>query len=364
MRAAVIGCGFQGSLHVECLQALEDVEVVAVCDTDASRLDGVRTAHGVANGYADYRDLLERHDLDLVTVCTMPVHHMRMTVDAFATGAHVLCEKPLALDAAEGREMLRAAAAADRMLGIGFNMRFTPNARIIKHHIDAGVLGRPRYTHAWAKASQIPWWGEHYRKELSGGGALAATAVHFLDLALWFAGFPRPLTASASEARLFPTKRGPTAPDSASAGRYNVDDLLSAHLRFEDGFWMTLQGSWIDNIPSHADGSPSWDYSLDAVGDSAQAVFDPPSIRGERDGEIIELLPPGTVSDVAFPPSVAALIAQTVDAIRTGREAPVTGEQALVTQVITDAIYQSAATGAEVAIDPAALEWARHETAQ
>ena len=357
MKVGVIGCGFQGSLHVECLRALEDVEVVAVCDTDSSRLDEVGSAHQVAHRHTDYREMLERNDLDLVTVCTMPVHHMRMTVDAFATGAHVLCEKPLALDAAEGREMLRAAAAADRMLGIGFNMRFTPNAQVIKHQIDSGVLGRPLYTHAWAKASQIPWWGEHYRKELSGGGALAATAVHFLDLALWFAGFPKPVSASASAAQVFPAKRGPTAPDAATSVRYNVDDLLSAHLRFEDGYWMTLQGSWIDNIPSHADGSPSWDYSLDAIGEAAQAVFDPPSIRGERDGEIIELLPPETVSDVSFPPSVAALIADTVDAIRTGREAPVTGEQALVTQVITDAVYESASTGAEVAIAPSELEW-------
>ena len=359
MKVGVIGCGFQGSLHVECLRAVEDVEVVAVCDTDPSRLDEVGSAHGVAHRYADYRDLLERHDLDLVTVCTMPSHHMRMTVDAFATGAHVLCEKPLALDAAEGREMLRAASAAGRMLGIGFNMRFTPNAQIIKRHIDAGVLGRPVYTHAWAKASQIPWWGEHYRKELSGGGALAATAVHFLDLALWFAGFPRPLTASAGAAQLFPTKRGSTAPGEAQAARYNVDDLLSAHLRFEDGFWMTLQGSWIDNIPSHADGSPSWDYSLDAIGENAQAAFDPPSVRGERDGEIVDLLPPDTESDVSFPPSVAALISATVDAIRTGREAPVTGEQALVTQMITDAIYESASIGAEVSIDPSEFEWQR-----
>ena len=359
MKVGVIGCGFQGSLHVECLQAVEDVEVVAVCDTDTSRLDEVGAAHGIDGRYTNYRDLLEKHELDLVTVCTMPVHHMRMTVDAFATGAHVLCEKPLALDAGEGREMLRAAAAADRLLGIGFNMRFTPNAQIIKRHIESGALGRPLYTHAWAKSSQIPWWGEHYRKELSGGGALAATAVHFLDLALWFAGFPRPLTASASAAQVFPAKRASTAPDAAHAARYNVDDLLSAHLRFEDGFWMTLQGSWIDNIPSHADGSPSWDYSLDAIGESAQAALDPPSIRGEREGEIIELLPPGTVSDVSFPPSVAALIAGTVEAIRAGREAPVTGEQALVTQVITDAIYESASTGAEVTIDPSELSWSR-----
>jgi predicted dehydrogenase len=357
MKVGVIGCGFQGSLHVECLQAVKGVEVVAVCDTDPSRLDEVKSANGVENGYADYREMLDHHDFDLVTICTMPLHHMRMTVDAFSAGAHVLCEKPLALNAEEGRAMLSAASSAERMLAIGFNMRFTPNAQIIKRHVDSGVLGRPIYTHAWAKSSQIPWWGEHYRKEISGGGALAATAVHFLDLALWFAGFPTPTAVSASAAKLFPGRRGSTAPDAERASRYTVDDLISAHLRFEDDFWMTLQGSWIDNVPSYEDGSPSWAYSLDAIGEKAQALFDPPSIRGEQDGEIIELLPPDTENNVEFPPSVAALIAETVDAIRGGREAPVTGEQALVTQVIVDAIYKSASSGTEVTIDASELKW-------
>ena len=91
MKVGVIGCGFQGSLHVECLQAVKGVEVVAVCDTDPLRLDEVKSANGVENGYADYREMLDQHDFDLVTVCTMPLHHMRMTVDAFSAGAHVLC---------------------------------------------------------------------------------------------------------------------------------------------------------------------------------------------------------------------------------------------------------------------------------
>ena len=63
------------------------------------------------------------------------------------------------------------------------------------------------------------------------------------------------------------------------------------------------------------------------------------------------------MNDVSFPPSVATLIARTVEAIRTGGEAPVTGEQALISQVTVDAIYESAAAGAEVAIDPSELDW-------
>lgn len=350
MRVGVIGCGFQGKLHVECLRAIPGVQVVAVADTDAARRDAVARANGVPRQYDDYRELLADGPYDLVTVCTMAVHHAAMTIAALESGAHVLCEKPLAMNAAEGSQMVAAAKRAGRMLAVGFNMRFTPNARAIRSFVDEGRLGRPVYTRAWAKASQVPWWGEHYRKEISSGGALASTAVHFLDLALSFAGFPEPLTASANATRLFPRKRGGTAPSPVVASRFTAEDLVSAHLRFAGGFWMTLEGSWIDNRPSVA-GVPSWDYSLDAVGEAGQVQFDPLTMRGETaTGEIVDLLPPGTPSDVAFPPSVAALIIDVVDAIRTGRNPMVTGEQALIVQRVTDAIYASAEAGREVAV--------------
>lgn len=354
MRVAVIGCGFQGRLHVECLQRIPGVEVVAVADTDAGRLAEVADRFGVPGRFSDYRALLDAGPYDLVTICTMPVHHAAMTVAAFEAGAHVLCEKPLALNATEGAAMVAAARRARRTLAVGYNMRFTPNARAITGFIASGKFGAPVFTRAWARASQVPWWGEHYRKEISGGGALAATAVHFLDLALYFAGFPEPLTASANSAHLYPRKRGGTEPSAAAAARFTAEDLISAHLRFANGFWMELDGSWIDNRPS-VDGVPSWDYSLDAIGEQAQVWFDPLAIRTEGPGgAVIESLPVGTKSDVAFPPSVAALIEDVVDAIRTGRAPLVTGDQALVVQRVVDAIYASAAVGREVTVAPSA----------
>ena len=351
MRVGVIGCGFQGSLHVECLRALEDVEVVAVCDTDTSRVDEVRSTHRVAHGYTDYRDLLERHDLDLVTICTMPVHHMRMTVDALASGAHVLCEKPLAMNAAEGLAMVEAARRAGRFLAVGFNMRFMPNSLAIQSFMRGGGFGRPVCTRLSA-IDEIPWWGEHYRREISGGGALAASAVHLLDLALYFAGFPEPVSASASMATMFPTKRGPTAPNAAVAERYDAEDLFSAHVRFAGGFWLSMEGSWIDNLPPPT-GSQPWTYELTAIGEDAQVWFDPLAIRGEApDGSTVDLLPPGTESDVSFPLSVERSIADVVEAVRAGREPTSTGEQALITQRIVDAVYLSATTGCEQPIPP------------
>ena len=166
-----------------------------------------------------------------------------------------------------------------------------------------------------------------------------------------FAGFPEPLTASANQVRLFPHKRGRTAPSELAASRFTAEDLFSAHLRFSGGFWMTIEGSWIDNRPS-LNGVPSWDYSLDAIGDKAQVQFDPLTFRGEdRSGQVIDVRPKDLQSDVSFPPSVKALIADVVDAIRTDREPHTSGAQALQVQRVVDAIYRSAATNREVAVD-------------
>lgn len=352
MKAAVVGAGYQGRLHVEYLSDIEDVEVVAVCDPDVARAEEVARAFGVDHVYPDHRLALDAHDFDLVTVCTMPVLHRQVTVDALGAGAHVLCEKPLAMNAAEGREMLDAARVADRLLTVGFNLRHTRSAQIMKRFVDRGGFGDPVYARAWGKASQIPWWGEHHRRTISSGGALASTAVHLVDLALWLAGNPTPTTASASMRRLFPTKRGSTAPDERAAAAFDAEDLLSAHVRFDNGFWMTVEASWIDNKPSVA-GVPSWDYSVDAIGERAQLQFDPLVMAVEDEhGEIMSAVDPEDVPGVSFPESTAALIRDVVESIRNSRPPVVRAEEALVVQAIVDAIYASAALDREVTVDP------------
>jgi predicted dehydrogenase len=346
MRVGVIGCGFQGRLHLEILSRLPDVEVVAVADIDPLSAGQSAQEYDAPNSYTDYREMLDSERLDLVTICTMPVHHAEMTVAAFDRGAHVLCEKPLAMSTAEGIAMVNAARSADRILAVGFNMRFMPNSLAIESFIRDGGFGRPVYTRVTAN-DVIPWWGEHYRREISGGGALAASAVHLLDLALYFAGFPEPISASASMATLFPKIRGSTAPDSIAAGLYNAEDLFSAHVRFENGFWLTIEGSWIGN-QSSGEGQQPWEYELIAIGEKAQVWFDPLAIRGEaEDGTIVDLLPPDSMSDLSFPLSVERSIVDVVSAVREGRDPCASGEQALVVQRIVDAIYSSASSGSE-----------------
>jgi predicted dehydrogenase len=263
-----------------------------------------------------------------------------MTLDALECGAHVLCEKPFALDASQALEMIVAAERAGRTLSVGFNMRFMDAALAMRRFIDDGQLGRPICGRGWMLAGDVPWWGKHYIKAVSGGGALAATAVHVLDLATWLAGCPKPLTATASAAQVFPRKRGAGAPSAEARDAYDVDDMLFGHVRFEGGFWLTLEGSWVWD-------EPGWNYSLDLVGDAGQARLDPLRFAVERDGAPVDVTG-GAQGGMEFPPSVARELADVVSAIREGREPLVRAREALVVQAITDALYRSAEAGREV----------------
>ena len=340
LRAAIVGCGFQGKLHAEIFAAMDGVEVAAVCDRDEGRARAVATEFGVPGVFGDHRALLDAGAYDLVTVCTMPDTHRAITLDAFECGANVLCEKPFALDATQGLEMIAAAERAGRLLSVGFNMRFMDGALALRRFIEDGQMGRPVCGRGWMLAGDVPWWGKHYIKAVSGGGALAATAVHVIDLATWLAGCPKPLTATASTARIFPLKRGAGAPSPEAREAFDVEDTIFGHVRFEGGFWLTVEGSWVWD-------EPGWNYSLDLVGDGGHGRLEPLRLTTEQEGEALDVTGDAR-GGMDFPPSVARELADVVAAIREEREPVVRAREALVVQSITDALYRSAEAGHEV----------------
>jgi predicted dehydrogenase len=344
LRVGIVGCGFQGRLHAEILSGFDGVEVVALCDRDITRGDELARELEIPRCYPDYEALLAGDTYDLVTVCTMPDTHRAITLAALASGAHVLCEKPFALDSAQALDMVLAAERAGLLLSVGFNMRFMDSALAVRRFVEEGGIGRPVCCRGWMLADDVPWWGRHYDRSLSGGGALAATAVHVIDTAVWLAGFPKPLTATASAARIFPRKRARGAPSAEALAAFDVEDTIFGHVRFEGGFWMSVEGSWVWDLGG------GWNYSLDLVGDAGQARLEPLQLVAERDGAVVDLTGEER-GGMAFPPSVARELADVVQAIRTGGEPTVRAREALTIQCITDALYRSAELGHEVGVE-------------
>jgi predicted dehydrogenase len=280
--------------------------------------------------------------LDLVSVCTMPDTHRAVATLALQAGANVICEKPLALDAAEAAAMVEVAAASRRLLTVGLNMRYMAAAGWLRRYVAEGGVGRLTSINVWTLDTDIPWWGKHYVKALSGGGVIASTAVHLLDLALYVAGYPAPAAVSATTARLFPGKRGATAPDDAARAAYDVEDQASALVRLADGVPLTVQAAWAHD---RIEGSRGFEL----VG-TAGAVSWPLRVTAERDGQPVDLTPPD-VPETNWPDSVRLQLADVVRRVQAGEEVGlVTPHQALTLQRLTDGIYASAAQGREVRV--------------
>ena len=250
VRVGVIGCGAQGKNHLRVIQELgtEAAVVSAFCDLDPERLQNAREMWPKAQATDNIKEMLAPGELDLVIVATMPNTHMQMALAALESGADVLCEKPFMRDLAEATTVLDAAEQLGRQVQLGTNMRYMATSRYLHDLVASGEVGEPVFYKAWGCHVNPPWWGPHYYLSSSAGGVLASTLIHALDLVIWVAGSPNPVSVSASMRRLFPGKRGPIA-SSEIRERFNVEDLLTAFVRFDDGSTCMLEGNWCDDSP-------------------------------------------------------------------------------------------------------------------
>ncbi|HUF46196.1 MAG TPA: NAD-dependent epimerase/dehydratase family protein, partial [Vicinamibacterales bacterium] len=162
-------------------------KLVALCDADALVL-GRRIAECEKEGIKvasihDYRELLERQDIDAVVLATPPAHHAPATLDLVARGFHVFVEKPMATRLADARAMVEAADRAGVVLSVGLYRRFLPSVRLLKHLIDTRRYGAPLAVdieeggpYGWQLASL-----DGLTREGAGGGVLIDIGSHLLD---------------------------------------------------------------------------------------------------------------------------------------------------------------------------------------
>jgi predicted dehydrogenase len=240
VRCAVIGLGM-GKWHAEGYQAAPDAKLVAVADVDPKRLEPWAAKIGPENCFTDYKKLLKEAKPDLVSVSLPNFLHAPVTIAALKAGAHVLCEKPMAMNMKEARAMAAAASTAKRKLGINLSYRFTPPARALKDIADGGFLGEVYHASTrWTRRDGFPGFGGWFgRKEMSGGGPLLDLGVHRLDLAMWLMGSPTPVTVSGA------THHRIGVPRAKAAGKaYDCEDFATGFVRFANGTSLVLEISW------------------------------------------------------------------------------------------------------------------------
>jgi UDP-N-acetyl-2-amino-2-deoxyglucuronate dehydrogenase len=191
-RAAVVGCGDISVVHLAAIDALPDVELVAVCDTDAARGAAAGERHGVPV-LDDHRRLLDELRPDVVHVCTPHDQHAPVALDCLDAGVAVVLEKPVAHTVEEARRVVAAAEARPEVkIGVCLQNRYNAPVQALRRLVGSGELGTLRGSAAsvtWHRTPDYyaarPWRGQRAR---SGGGVLVNQAIHTLDLVQWLLG--------------------------------------------------------------------------------------------------------------------------------------------------------------------------------
>lgn len=299
--------------------ALEDSlgsRLAAVASARPERAAAFAAKHGVERHYADWREMLRDDGLDAIYVATPVRLHPEQTIAATEAGKHVLCEKPMALDAAACARMIAAARQHGVRLGVAYYRHLYPVVQRIKQILAAGTIGRPvlAQAHAFERfdvAADHPraWF---LRKEEAGGGPMFDFGCHRIEVLLSLLGPIERVSGGSTNVRFKDRE---------------VEDTCVAHFVFAGGAQAVL-------AVSHAAGQPRDSFEIVGTEGSVHVpVLNLGRLRlVTADGEVEE-------SHLPHPNLHLPLVQDFVDAVREGREPAVTGEQGQAVAHALDAIY-------------------------
>ena len=137
MKVGVIGCGGIAPIHVKAYRSLKDVEIVGLCDLNLDRAKNLAARFKIKKTYANYWDMFEKEDIDLVDICTPVSTHIRIVCDAAKAVPAILVEKPMGLNVSECDDMMKAVAKNGSKLCIGHNQIFSPHIQKAKSMVDS-----------------------------------------------------------------------------------------------------------------------------------------------------------------------------------------------------------------------------------
>lgn len=249
LQAGIVGGGRIAGVHARAIDAAEDVRLVAVGDVDRERAEAMAGPRGAA-AYTSWQEMLAGEHLDLLWVCTPPLHHRGPVVAALAAGVHVYLEKPVARTLEDAEAIVDAARSAAGVCAVGYQWHaggLLEAAREALAGQQVGMLVGRNFGPAAAR----PWFVDREQ----GGGQILERASHHIDLQRALAGEIAAVDAFAAGARL-----------SAAAGS-SIDDAIAIVLHFRSGALGTVHSVW------SAAGQPGR-YSIDLLAEQATITLE------------------------------------------------------------------------------------------
>ena len=349
LNIAIVGTGNIFENHIEAYKKNPNVEVYAICDINKETVEAKAKKHGIARAYTSVDEmLLALPEIDAVSVCTWNCAHAEVSIKALNAGKHVLCEKPMAMNATEARAMIDASKKNGKKLMVGFVRRFGNDAAITRDFIEAGNLGDVYYAKAtYLRRNGCPggWFAD---KSLSGGGPLIDLGVHVIDLVRYLMGGPKPVAVFGATFSGFgdrdalKDKPGYRA-KSGLTGVHNVEDLATALIRFDNGAVLSVEASFNLHIKKDVG-------NIQLFGTKGGAELSPEfELFTEVNGYLadVSLVRPTALS---FSGLFENEINYFVDSVLCDRDLSSIAEDGCTLMQILDAIYESASTGREVII--------------
>jgi predicted dehydrogenase len=340
-KIGIIGAGGISEQHLEAINLEPRVTAAAIADVslETARLRASR--HQIPAVYSDYREMLQREEMDAVIVCVPNFLHAPVTLAALASGKHVLCEKPMAVTVEQAESMAEMAKRTGNVLMVAQNNRFRSHSQLLKQLMEQERLGQVYHVKTgWVRRKGVPGWGSWFtRQELSGGGALIDIGVHVLDLALWLLDYPRPVSVFGKTYANFGPHKKALSPWGTvrEDGTFDVEDFATALITFENGATLALEAGWA----GHIEGERIY-CELQGTGAGAAIDFDKESITLYHD---INDAPTDSKISTSKYNERCLLLANFIDAME-GKAAPVClPEQGVTVTRIIDAIYRSSRTG-------------------
>ena len=353
LKIGVIGNGSISGVHLRAYKLNPHAEIYALCDINKERCDRRGDEYGVPadRRFTDVNDMLKAcPELDAVSVCTWNAAHAACAIAALNAGKHVLCEKPMCMTVEEAETMKAAAEKSGKLLMIGFVRRFGNDCDVLRDFIDNGYFGDIYYakaTYLRRKGCPGGWFGDKAR---SGGGPLIDLGVHVIDLCRFLMGNPKPVSVYGAtfnklgDRKNIKTRSGYVSSTREGENIFNVEDLASAMIRFDNGSGLHIAASFSRNIEKD-------EGKIELFGTQAGAKLDPElTMYSEENGYMTNVTLSQSTA-LSFDGLFENEINHFVDCVRTGQPYRNPAVDGVTLMKILTGIYKSAETGHEVIIE-------------
>ncbi|HRQ53253.1 MAG TPA: Gfo/Idh/MocA family oxidoreductase [Ignavibacteriaceae bacterium] len=322
VKIGIIGLGGVAQLvHLPNLSKISSADLTAVAEVNKNRLLTISDKFNVKEKYINYKEMLEKSNIDAVIIATPTSTHTDIAIDCLNAGKDVLVEKPLARTYTEAKKIVDAAKKNKKKLMVGMNLRYRPDTMLLRSFINTKEIGEPFYIKCgWIRkqSSSQKWFT---KKEQSGGGVIFDLGIHLLDLALWLLDYPE-ITSVSSQNFYHNTK--------------SVEDTSISCIKCDNSAVINMEVSW--SLPVEKD-----HFFLDVYGTKGSFSSNPFRLYKKVENDYINLTPTQVDNPtVLFKKSYLNELKSFIGAIKGLNPVFSPGEEAMQRMKIIEAMYLSA----------------------